>query len=418
MVQLEQFNNPQNYKRTRKKKYTIKASMPPVGTKVHNHLEKVDYITDENKKFVLTGTVGEQWVVDVNKLMKTYIFEQGQEITKQELQNKLKDCVDHKDEQVCKVIPRFNIQTKVDISAPSNWAIFVPVRHTFQIPTSWGDMLTVNAPGIPHGTGDFIVCSDLNGYPNMNDRWVVNGEIFADTYDMRAFPNMNTSHSIKPIEDSDNPREFRGWNILTTNYMPIPKSDNQGKQEIKELNDVLTEKANQINDNAILQARDASYFIADHWAKITNNPNSVFKIFGGIVKFGSTGDYKMNEDHNFFDIKAKVQYLTGSELNIDIRVSEYSVERKGIELLKINCEGHEVSVTKLDNNLGLSKDELRELLRDLHDKVCYGEEYLINRKAEEKRQLDKAIARERAIERNMEKGGIFGLIARFQRKHT
>lgn len=413
MVQLEQFHNPSNYKRTRKKKYTIKASMPPVGTKVHNHLEKVDYITDENKKFVLTGTVGEQWVVDVNKLMKTYTFENGQPITKQELPYMLKDCMDKAKAKVCKVIPRFNIQTIVDNSTPTNWAIFVPVKYTFQIPTSWGDILTVNAPGIPHGTGDFIVCSDLNGYPNMNDRWVVNGEIFADTYDMRAFPNMNITHKIKPIDDTGNPREFIGWDVLTTNYKPNIKSEKNENNEIKELNDVLIEKANQANDNTILQARDACYFIADHWAKITNNPNSVFKIFGGITKTGTTGNYKMNEDHVYIDIKAKVQYLTGSELNIDVRVSEYSIERRGIEFLKINCEGHEVSVTKLDNNLGLSKDELRELLRDLHDKVCYGEEYLAKRKANEQRQA----AKERERQRKIEKGGIIGLMARFQRNN-
>jgi hypothetical protein len=85
----------------------------------------------------------------------------------------------------------------VSMPGPINFAVFVPKQYVFQIPTSWGDTLTVNAPGVPHGKGDFIVCADAGGYPNMNDRWVVNGEIFPSTYDMRAFPGLSTAEDRK-----------------------------------------------------------------------------------------------------------------------------------------------------------------------------------------------------------------------------
>ena len=64
----------------------------------------------------------------------------------------------------------------------------VPVNQKISINTAWGDVLQVNAPGVKHGKGDFIVCAvDNNGQPMLNDRWVVNGLIFEDTYDMRPF---------------------------------------------------------------------------------------------------------------------------------------------------------------------------------------------------------------------------------------
>ena len=54
----------ENWKRTHKKKYQIFVCMPPLGTKVYNHLEDTHYVTSEKKPFVLSGTAGEQWVRD------------------------------------------------------------------------------------------------------------------------------------------------------------------------------------------------------------------------------------------------------------------------------------------------------------------------------------------------------------------
>ena len=62
-------------------------------------------------------------------------------------------------------------------------ACFVPKTQKGQIQTSWGTVRNLNGVGVSHGKGDFIVCSMLpNGKPNLSSRWVVNGEIFADTY--------------------------------------------------------------------------------------------------------------------------------------------------------------------------------------------------------------------------------------------
>lgn len=177
------WNMPQNYKRTRKKKYEITACMPPEGTRVFNKLEQSHYITSNEKQFVLIGTVGEQWVIDVNKLCSTYTLADGRILNKDVLTSMVKP-YNHNGVRV-PVIGKFKVATR---PGPYCWAMRVPLNCCFQIPTSWGDMLTVNAPGVPHGRGgDYLVCSDGGGIPNLGDRWVVNGAIFPDTYDMRPF---------------------------------------------------------------------------------------------------------------------------------------------------------------------------------------------------------------------------------------
>lgn len=77
----------------------------------------------------------------------------------------------------------------------TNWAMLIPKSiQNFPVQTFWGDTLLANRPGIGHGFGDFLVCADNGcGQPNLNDVWVVNGEVFPRTYDLHSFPNMFTS---------------------------------------------------------------------------------------------------------------------------------------------------------------------------------------------------------------------------------
>ena len=84
-----------------------------------------------------------------------------------------------------------HLKTNSGADAAQNWAFHLPLGiRNFPVQTSWGDTLYANRDGIGHGVGDFIVCSDANGMPNLSDMWVVNGEVFPTTYDMRAFPGL------------------------------------------------------------------------------------------------------------------------------------------------------------------------------------------------------------------------------------
>lgn len=178
---MSEINNINNWRKTRKKSYEVYMSMPKAGTKVHNKLENASYITDDNKRFVISGTVGEKWVVDFAKLWSTYRNMEGGYLQPSYLRSKIK----------YGVIDWMKIKTAQGDNAAVNWAFHLPLSiKNFPVKTSWGDTLYANRPGIDHGMGDFLVCADDNGRPNLNDVWIVNGEVFAYTYDMRAFPNM------------------------------------------------------------------------------------------------------------------------------------------------------------------------------------------------------------------------------------
>ena len=166
------------FKATRKKLYTIHWRFGQIGERVYNRLEDVWYTVDENRCIILKGTAGEEWAVDCAKLMKTYntgydADHLGHLYTKH---------------TVGRVVDKTWKAAKVKPDEGVYYAIKVPEKHQILIATSWGDALKVNRPGIGHDGGDYVICAALpDGSINYEDMWVVNGEIFKGTYDMRPF---------------------------------------------------------------------------------------------------------------------------------------------------------------------------------------------------------------------------------------
>ena len=242
------------FKQTRKKKYNVYMCMPPKGTQVTNRLEGSHYQTDENKPFVLSGTVGETWVIDANKLAKTYTFADGSTITSESLKSKLKNGL----------IDWVKLTTK-QVGMDINFAAHLPLSiKNYPVPTSWGDILYANRDGVSHGNGDFLVCASINGQPNYNDMWVVNGEIFPSTYDMRAFPGLGSG---------------------TAKETPVPKSI------MTAINGKKTEKQNKVK--YIINALKAK---GDTIGKISNNQDNDTCSFNvnngkyGVILYINTGD--------------------------------------------------------------------------------------------------------------------------------
>ena len=133
---------------------------------------------------VLCGTVGEMWVIDLNKFASTYVMPDGRAITKEALQSMVR----HIDGMEC--IEWFKVKT-MSMNQPLNFAIHVPLSvKNLPVNTSWGDVLYANRTGVRHGKGDFLVCASQNGMPCLSDVWVVNGEVFPTTYRLNSFPNM------------------------------------------------------------------------------------------------------------------------------------------------------------------------------------------------------------------------------------
>lgn len=237
-------NDISQYKKCQKKKYNVWVCMPQVGTCVINKLEQAQvvaklngkthftltemnemrkngkqdvcdflsknaYIVSEQKRFVLSGTQGELWTIDANKLAKTYTFADGTPITEETLKSKMK---------TDKAIGTMDWQMLESKGSDGyiNFAMHVPMPNTFQIQTSWGSVLTGNDLALGHGKGDFIVCAvNPDGSPNINDRWIVNGIIFGDTYDNRGWSDKIASTNIN---GNNNVVEKPKYTLIDNNY--------------------------------------------------------------------------------------------------------------------------------------------------------------------------------------------------------
>lgn len=191
-----------NYKKTSKKSYEVYACIPKKGTLIINKLEQAelynrtgrkDHFTAEEveKKGLLQsyaneiksgkmhladgnlvcicGTVGELYLTSMQNVFGTYTFADGNLINNPD---SLK-----KEWRVLK--------TKRD-----NMTLFACFVHKTQkgmIRTAHGTM-EYNGVLADHGKGDFIVCNCMpDGRPNIADKRVVNGNVFATTYKNTGF---------------------------------------------------------------------------------------------------------------------------------------------------------------------------------------------------------------------------------------
>lgn len=159
----------------RKSDYTIFARNAYPGEYVYNELEGSEYTTDENKSIILCGTVGEMWVVSFDKLASTYTYADGAPISEA-------------DTLGWRLVPSddewWEVRPIQDYNAPTIFAYQTSPNEQTVVETSWGEVLTANRPGIPHGDGDWIVfANDGSGNPNIDDAWIVNGEVFENTYE-------------------------------------------------------------------------------------------------------------------------------------------------------------------------------------------------------------------------------------------
>lgn len=234
------FNNPSNYKSCSKKQYEIYVCMPPKNTVVINKLEQADvvrqlggktyftasdieklktsnpqmmsmiqqlvsqgraYAVTNTTPFVLCGTVEEMWTINADKLAQTYTFLQNNQpytINQQSLSQRVR-----KDG----LLDWTSIRVTARETYGHYWACFVPLVQKGQIQTSRGTVLNINGAGVSHGKGDFIVCNRLpNGNPNLSDRWVVNGEVFASTYNNQGWADCLKSSGIRNITIDSLPR--------------------------------------------------------------------------------------------------------------------------------------------------------------------------------------------------------------------
>ena len=132
-----------------RKDYTVLLTKPPIGTTVRNHLEGCNYTTDIYHPYVVIGTAGECYVYSYEELNARY-----------ELDDSFLPC---------EISP---------IGSEVVWVEFHPVSAgSFKVGNKTG-----NKSSTPHGKGDYQLWADLNGVPDPENTWIVNGVIFNNLY--------------------------------------------------------------------------------------------------------------------------------------------------------------------------------------------------------------------------------------------
>lgn len=157
--------NPDLFFPTHKTNYMIRGRVTAVRELVKNDLEGTYYETQPFEDVILRGVSDETWVAPLSKVLSTYTNADGSPLTAAD----------------------FLLSRYTDLYAKptvENFAAFIPVESIVKVNTAWGDVLYANAPGVPHGKGDYLVCrANEKGEPDFSDVWVVNGAIFPHTYD-------------------------------------------------------------------------------------------------------------------------------------------------------------------------------------------------------------------------------------------
>ncbi|MBQ6494059.1 MAG: hypothetical protein IJI92_09380 [Erysipelotrichaceae bacterium] len=170
MLTLEEYLDKSEHEwfLTGKKKYTVQAMMVSKETSFHNDLEAVDYtVNDDGETVILKGMAGEMWTSPLDKVTETYTKPDGTQISI--------DDFSRKDAYIDIVtIPKTD----------SNFAMFVPIGISVTVETASGDILHTNLDNAGHKNGDYLICRvDENGDPDLNNVWVLNGELFPEYYD-------------------------------------------------------------------------------------------------------------------------------------------------------------------------------------------------------------------------------------------
>lgn len=176
---IRDIGNASLYRETREKNVSIRVSMPRIGTviRVYNNVIRTTY----NKSFVIDFS-GYKFAISINELIDRYTLPDGTEITSWNLDRRILNGE----------IPPFKI-----IGKPNKvyWALQIPnyISNTISTENFSGYL---NGPGNHHDSGDYIVCPDLQGRPDINNSWIVVGEQFREIYDMRYSINFKDNTKI------------------------------------------------------------------------------------------------------------------------------------------------------------------------------------------------------------------------------
>ena len=164
------------YKKRTDYKVNIRKVIP--GTKVYNHLENCYYTTDEERCYVITGTVGEKWPVNKAKLERAYDIE------------KYIDDIDK------------GIPIEVNPKESTERIFAERAQKDIEVHTSWGDVLTAHED-------DIIAYAVKDNQVDKNDSWVINKDVFDTIYEKEENINIQSLENYAKKINNDKPNEIK-----------------------------------------------------------------------------------------------------------------------------------------------------------------------------------------------------------------
>lgn len=199
---------------------------PQQGTKVYNKNDNTYEQTTKIKQFIVSDQTGIQRVVTGKEVATKYKFMSGEEVTQKKLTSIL---------QEDGTIGWQQMMINSDLIGRKLWAIHIPSEIINQpiIMAGQPDRIQyINRSGVQHGNGDFLVTTDIEGFPDFDNLRVINGEDFQKIYKMPGQPEEKAVTIDKPAEIENKKQETS--NSTQSNAGDSSKSEDNTQNESNE----------------------------------------------------------------------------------------------------------------------------------------------------------------------------------------
>lgn len=199
---LRYVNNIRNWFITSEKQQIVYMCRPQQGTKVYNKNDNTYEQTTKIKQFIVSDQTGIQRVVTGKEVATKYKFMSGEEVTQKKLTSIL---------QEDGTIGWQQMMINSDLIGRKLWAIHIPSEIINQpiIMAGQPDRIQyINRSGVQHGNGDFLVTTDIEGFPDFDNLRVINGEDFQKIYKMPGQPEEKAVTIDKPAEIENKKQEI------------------------------------------------------------------------------------------------------------------------------------------------------------------------------------------------------------------
>lgn len=187
----EYVSNPDNYKRCMRKKYYAYVGLVPQGTVAYDFTYNRYLRAAYQRNILFSGVLGEQRFISPARLDMCFRFVGAPDARPTAILQRI----------VTQMLPTdFSVFYRVEaLSAQEvderQWAVMIPDGAMLKYQTR-----VANIPGVNHGNGDFIVCGDLNGKPNLGTGKLVNGMVFGSTYNVHGWEKECACLEYSPLK--------------------------------------------------------------------------------------------------------------------------------------------------------------------------------------------------------------------------